>query len=97
MRRGWSRGERGGGSEFAAEGAVLAGGEEGVELRQRHALRRRELLHRGQSVGSPHQLGLRINKQRFDPLRLGFARLTRANLSSPASFARPSLVLASSL
>ena len=30
---------------------MLAGGEEGVELRQRHALRRRQLLHRGHLAG----------------------------------------------
>ncbi len=38
-------------SEFPAEGAVLEGGEERVQLRQRRALRRLQAFHRGHAAG----------------------------------------------
>ena len=38
-------------SQFPSEGAVLEGGEEGVQLRQRRALRRLQRLHRRDSAG----------------------------------------------
>ena len=63
-------------SELPAEGAVLEGGEERVQLRQRRAVCRLQLLHRRDTVG---EFALQLDR---GDLQLQFTNICQADVSS---------------